>query len=166
MGMFDGSLSFDQVQRLLQDEEACIRVLFDARWPDGFRCPRCGRSSYSLISTRSLPLYECSRCRKQTSLIAGTVFQGTRTPLRLWFQAIYLHSRPGGVNALQLSEEIGVTYKTAWSICHKLRHAMSHAEAGELLEGWVRIQDAAIIHRATPTLEWQPQEQSVLIGAS
>lgn len=110
-GTFD---SFEKVRALLQDEEACIRVLYEAKWPDGFRCPRCGHGHAYSIATRKLPLYECSQCSKQTSLIVGTIFQGTRTPLHLWFQAIWLHSRPLSINALQLSKKIHVTYKTAW----------------------------------------------------
>jgi len=158
--------SFEKVRDLLQDEEACISVLYEAKWPNGFRCPGCEHSHAYTITTRKLPLYECSHCSKQTSLIVGTVFQGTRTPLHLWFQAIWLHSRPGGINALQLSEEIGVTYKTAWLICHKLRHAMSQADAGALLEGVVRLTDAQLYSRISTRRAWHKQEQSVLIGAS
>jgi len=166
MERLDDAVSFEDVRYLLQNEQACLRVLFEARWPDGFRCPRCDRSDYYLISTRTLPLYECPHCRKQTSLIAGTVFQGTRTPLHLWFQAIWLHCRPGGVNAKQLAESIGVTYKTAWTMCHKLRHAMSEAEASWLLNGVVRINDAWIVHRPRATMDWLPQEQPVLVGGT
>ncbi|MBB6733041.1 transposase [Cohnella zeiphila] len=158
--------SFEKVRALLQDEEACARVLYEAKWPNGFRCPSCGHDHAYPIATRRLPLYECSRCSKQTSLIVGTVFQGTRTPLHLWFQAIWLHSRPGSINALQLSKEIHVTYKTAWLICHKLRHAMSGADADELLTGAVRLTDACIYHRVSSNMKWHRQEQSVLIGAT
>ena len=164
--MSEGHVGNDRLRSLLNDEGACIRALYEAKWPNGFRCPRCEHPHAYHIATRKLPLFECCDCKKQTSLIVGTVFQGTRTPLHLWFQAIYLHSRPEGVNALQLAETIGVTYKTAWLICHKLRHAMSRAEADRLLEGLVRVTDTTIYYHFDGVSDWQPQEQSVLIAAA
>ncbi|WP_238357513.1 transposase [Cohnella zeiphila] len=164
--MFVGSIDNDRLRSLLDSEEACVQALYDAKWPDGYRCPRCEHPHAYVISTRRFPLFECRNCKKQTSLIVDTVFQGTRTPLHLWFQAIYLHSRPEGINALRLAETIGVTYKTSWLICHKLRTAMSHAEASRLLEGLVRVTDTTIYYRLAGISNWQPQEQSVLIAAS
>jgi hypothetical protein len=98
--------------------------------------------------------------------MAGTVLEGSRTPLRLWFRAIFLHERPEGVNALQLSGMLGVTYKTAWLICHKIRHGMSHHDSQELLTGLVRVSDAKLFNRMTASLAWQTPEQSVIVGSS
>jgi len=164
--MFGGLIDFEQVRALFRDEQACIRVLYEARWPDGFRCPRCACPHAYTISTRRLPLFECAHCQKQTSLTVGTIFERTRTPLHLWFQAIYLHCRPEGINARQLSEAIGVTYKTAWLMAHKLRHAMSRAEAERLLEGIVRVANTTIYYHLDGISAWQPQEQPVLIAAA
>ncbi|WP_256759174.1 transposase [Cohnella sp. WQ 127256] len=147
-------------------EEVCIIALFEAKWPNGFHCPHCQHPSYYLISTRRLPLYECRSCKTQTSLIKETVMEGSRTSLRLWFQAIYLHSRSSSVNALQLSDLIGVTYKTAWLICHKIRHAMSRTDSAHLLTGIVRVTDGIYCKRITSTFDWHKQEQPILIGAS
>lgn len=147
-------------------EEECVSALFQARWPDGFICPRCQHRSAYIISTRRLPLYECQACRAQTSLIVGTVMEGSRTHLRLWFKAIQLHSQPNGVNALQLSNIIGVTYKTAWLICHKLRFVMSCSEAGMHLTGQVRITNTIIYKRLAPTFDYHRQEQSLIMGSS
>jgi transposase-like protein len=151
---------------LFEREEDCIRVLFEAKWPDGFRCPRCGHPHAYTISTRRLPLYQCSSCDAQTSLIAGTVMEGSRTPLRLWFQAMLLHALPEGVNALQLSTIIKVTYKTAWLICHKIRHGMQRQNDQELLAGLVRLTDAKLCTRTSASSAWHDQEQSVLVGCS
>ena len=67
-------------------EEACRDYLFALRWPEGFRCPRCGHE-------RAWPVrkvwFECARCGRQTSVTAGTIFQDTRKPLRLWFRAMW-----------------------------------------------------------------------------
>ncbi|WP_052476011.1 transposase [Cohnella kolymensis] len=159
-------LTFEGVSSRFDKEEVCAEFLFDAKWPDGFRCPRCNHSHAYIISTRRIPLYECAACRAQTSLIKGTVMEGSRTPLRLWFQAIFLHARPAGINALQLSRIIGVTYKTAWLICHKIRHTMSEADVQEMLSGLVRISDAVYSSRYSPFFDWHNQEQPLIIGAS
>ncbi|MFC5403407.1 transposase [Cohnella soli] len=162
-----GNVSFETFCDQFATETDCISALFAAKWPDGFRCPRCGHSQAYLIQTRRLPLYECRSCKAQPSLTSGTVLERTRTSLRLWFQAIYLHARPNGINALQLSRIIGVSYKTAWLICHKLRHAMSQAEAEVLLSGLVRVTDAVLNPRIPlASGEWHKKEQALLAGAS
>jgi transposase-like protein len=148
------------------NEQACAFALYTAKWPGGFICPRCGYSRAYTISTRRLPLFECQNCHFQTSLTAGTVMQGSRTPLSSWFQAIKLHASPNSVNAAQLATIIGVTYKTAWLICHKIRHAMSQTESRDKLTGLVRVSDSAMFLRFTGMTSWHRQEQSILIGAS
>src|SRR5262252_9157418 len=81
-------LSDDAFERLYPDEEACRRAWFAWRWPEGFKCPRCAASEYCEIHDRQL--LQCRRCRYQTSLIAGTVLQGTKLPMRVWFRAMHL----------------------------------------------------------------------------
>jgi hypothetical protein len=157
---------FELFCKRFEKEEDCINTLFDSKWPDGFRCPHCEHTQFYLTSTRRLPLYECRSCRTQTSLIVGTIMEGSRTPLRLWFQAIYLHTQPSCINALQLSTIICVTYKTAWSICHKIRFAMSSAESGQLLTGIVRVSDSVYCKRMSGSFDWHKQEQPLLIGTS
>src|SRR5215471_13677245 len=73
-------LSDDAFERLYPDEEACRKAWFAWRWPEGFKCPRCAASEYCEIRDRQL--LQCRRCRYQTSLIAGTVLQGTKLPMR------------------------------------------------------------------------------------
>ena len=83
------------------------------------------------------------RCRHQASLIAGTVFQGTKLPLTTWFLAIYLISQAKtGLSALALKRQLGVSYPTAWLIHHKLMQVMADREARYLLEGKVQVDDA------------------------
>lgn len=149
-------------------EEDCAFALYQAKWPNGFRCPGCDHRKAYRINTRRLPLYECAKCCKQTSLIAGTVMEGSRTPLTSWFRAIRLHASPDSVNALQLSKIISVTYKTAWLICHKIRHAMSRAEAGVLLSGLVKLTHTTYCPQfsAKHFFKWHPREQALLIGVS
>jgi len=162
----DSNINYDQFCDFYRSEDVCIQTLFDKRWPDGFRCPRCGNSGHSTIRTRRLPLYECRTCRHQTSPIVGTIFEGSRTPLRTWFKALYLHSLPHGISAQRLSTMLNLTYKTAWLICHKIRHAMTEADAGELLTGVVHVNYGVYGRPYNPTVFRHPQEQALLAGAS
>jgi len=93
------------------------------RWPEGFRCPRCGGASYWLTKRR---LFHCTHCGLQTSLLAGTIFQDSRKPLRLWFRATWhVTSQKYGANALGLQRVLDFgSYETAWVWLHKLRRAM------------------------------------------
>ena len=118
-------------------EEGCERALFQSKWPHGFRCPRCNGSAYYPIASRHRRLYECRSCAHQTSLTAGTIMEGTRTPLVKWFQALFMMQ--AGISARLLAELIQVTYKTAWLINHKLRHAIQIYDEGRLLKGELQL---------------------------
>jgi transposase-like protein len=104
-------------------EAACLSFLKRLRWPEGFRCPACN-SQKGWATTRGN--IRCSKCQRQTSPIAGTIFEGTRKPLRTWFQAIwYVTSQKFGGNALGLKRVLGLgSYQTAWSWLHKMRRSM------------------------------------------
>lgn len=92
--------------------------------------------------------------------------EGSRTPLNKWLQAIFLITSQYGVNAVQLSQLIGVTYKTAWLMLHKLRHAMNFAESKKRLEGIVRVEPGVYGKPYNPTGFRHPQEHPVIAGAS
>lgn len=162
----DATLDFEAFCKQYNNEEVCIEALYSIRWPEGFFCPRCAHQQYYLIKSRKLPLYECRSCRVQTSLISGTIFEGTRTLLEHWFQAIFLHAQPQGISATRLSTIIGTTYKTAWLICHKIRHTMSQFDRQELLTGLVRVNWGVYGKPHNPTVFRHPQEQLLLTGAS
>ena len=158
-------MTFESFCNLFQTEADCVQLLYKVKWPDGFRCTACLHSQCYVISTRRLPLYQCLKCHFQTSLISDTIFRSSRTPLNIWLQAIFLHTRPGGINALQLSRTIRVTYKTAWLICHKIRFVMSRSDAGTLLEGIVRVTDALMYRRIIPPSNWSEIEQPIFVGS-
>jgi transposase-like protein len=104
-------------------EQACRDYLFRVRWPEGFRCPRCG-------GAKAWPLgsvwWRCASCARQVSVTAGTIFQDTHTPLMLWFRAMWwVTTQKNGVSALGLQRVLGLgSYQTAWAWLHKLRRAM------------------------------------------
>jgi hypothetical protein len=124
-------------------EAQCAAALEQARWPRGFRCPSCEGAAYSRVRGRTHALFQCPACRHQTSLIAGTVMQGTKLALTVWFLAIYLISQAKtGLSALALKRHLGVSYPTAWLIHHKLMQAMAEREERSVLEGQVQVDDA------------------------
>jgi ISXO2-like transposase domain/Transposase zinc-ribbon domain len=105
-------------------DEQCREYLFQARWPDGFRCE--GRSHGDAYAPRTRLVYECTACGKQHSLLAGTLFERTKTGLARRFLAVHLvTSSKGGIAAAELRRQPGFgSDQTAWSWLHKLREAM------------------------------------------
>jgi len=115
--------SLVEFERQFATEEACRGYLERLRWPGGFRCPRCGGSKG--WPTRR-DLHACAGCGHETSVTAGTIFERTHTPLTVWFRAIWwVTSQKTGASALGLQRILGLgTYRTAWTLLHKLRRAM------------------------------------------
>src|SRR5215217_6495904 len=109
------------------DEEAAFAHLEAVLWPEGPVCPHCGSVSgrhYDLRKTR-IGLRKCSDCRKQFTVKVGTVFESAHIPLNKMLQAVYLMcASKKGVSAHQLHRILGVTYKTAWFLAHRIREAM------------------------------------------
>lgn len=124
---------------LIASEEACRAYLASIRWPAGFVCPRCAQSKAWPKATGA---WECVHCGTQTSLTAGTLFQDTRSPLRVWFQAIwYLTGQKYGVSALGLQRVLGLgSYHTAWAWLHRLRRAMVRP-GRDRLQGVVQVDE-------------------------
>lgn len=114
-----------EFQERFATEEACRDYLFVCRWPDGFRCRQCGGEEVGGMH-RARRVWQCKRCGAQTSVTAGTVMHGTRTPLQLWFWAAYLlATHHPGISAVQLQRQLGIRYhETAWMLLHKLRAVM------------------------------------------
>lgn len=137
-----------------RDDYACAEYLAKKRWPHGFVCPHCGSRKGWRLESRPW-VFECGGkkadedgvlvpCRKQTSVIAGTVMQGTHLPLRKWFLAAYLMAtHSNSISALQLQPKLGVTYKTAWLLLHKLRKAMVDPDRTPL-SGNIDVDESAI----------------------
>lgn len=124
-------------------EAKCYRALYKARWPNGFRCPKCQKRERSRFRREGRIYYQCRACRHQTTLVSGTMFQNTRLPLRLWFQAFYLlTSTKTNLSALELKRHLGVNYKAAWRLKHKVMQAMLEREEARVLHGFVQIDDA------------------------
>ena len=120
-------------------ETACQEYLFQVRWPQGWRCPRCGAPRGWRNGRGDV---ECAACGYQASLTAGTVFHGTKKPLRQWFQVIYLMMAPkNGMSATTVARTLGVSYPTAWTWLQKLRTSVA-ARPHTRLQGTVQVDDA------------------------
>src|SRR5690242_19745322 len=146
MGQRPGSLPGFEAR--FPDDEACARWLFETRWPDGFRCPGCGHAK-GWGRGRGPRLVSCARSRRQTSVPAGTVLHRSHLPLRTWFLAAWLvATHRNGISARQLWLQLGLgSYKTAWLLLRKLRHAMVDPER-EPLAGLVEVDETSLPFRA------------------
>jgi len=109
-------------------EEDCFQYLVKKRWPDGFCCPRCGNNAAYFIEKHRR--FQCTACRRQTSLTAGTVFHRMRQPLLTLFWAVYLiATSKKGISAMELKRKLGIkSYQTAWLLLHKIRSAMASSQ--------------------------------------
>jgi transposase-like protein len=139
---FQEGLSFKTFQSRYGTNQQCEDALFASRWPNGWSCSRCSNTRYSRTHN-GRRLWECLKCGYQSSSIVGTVFEHTKLPLTTWFLAMYLLTQnKNGISALALKRQLGVRYKTAWLIKHKLLKTMQLQEASRRLEGRVEIDDA------------------------
>ncbi|MSP22683.1 MAG: IS1595 family transposase [Dehalococcoidia bacterium] len=106
------------------DEERCREFLEGLRWPEGVACLRCGSVTVGRIATRRL--FQCADCAYQFSATVGSVFQDSKLPLYKWFAATYLMCESkNGISSNQLKRTLGVTYKTAWFLTHRIRAGMA-----------------------------------------
>lgn len=120
-------------------EDKCRAYLQALRWPNGVTCIRCHSRSISRIKTRDQ--FDCNGCGYQFSVRAGTIFHDSHLPLWKWFLAVYVMGESKkGISANQLKRMLGVSYKTAWYLCHRIRAAMTEMEP-ELLSGIVEADE-------------------------
>lgn len=140
---FQPGLSLPAFFKCYGTEAQCLQALIRARWPDGFACPRGGHTEASLFSRDRQQLWQCKHCQAQTSVTAGTLLAHTKLPLRVWWLAIYLVTQAkNGIAALEMARQLGVCYRTAWRLKHRLMSAMADAEVVRQLTGLVQLDDA------------------------
>src|SRR6266849_3070203 len=132
-----------EFERRFSTEEACRDYLSQVRWPEGFRCPACGGEEGWPVARGDLT--QCTSCHHQTSVTAGTIFEGTRKPLQLWFRAMWwVTSEKTGVSALGPQRQLGLgSYQTAWAWLHKLRRAMVRP-GRDRLSGRVEVDESFV----------------------
>jgi len=130
------------LERDFSTDEACRDYLFRLRWPEGFRCPSCGHDKRWALKGG---IFKCVGCGHKTTVIAGTVFEGTRKSLVLWFRAIWwITSQKNGASALGVKRILGLgSYETAWTWLHKLRRAMVRP-GRDRLSGTIQVDETYI----------------------
>jgi transposase-like protein len=151
----DYPADWDQFLAFFPDEAACHRYLERLSWPHGFLCPACGHARPPWRGSRQRLV--CRSCGHQTTVTAGTVFQGTRTPLRQWFAAAWLvATAEQGVSARHLARELDLgSYETAWTMLHRFRRAMVRSGRPRL-EGRVEIATVRVPGRPDPAAGTAP----------
>ena len=148
-------------------EDQCHEYLEHLRWPNGLECPRCSSSKISRIAKRRQ--FDCDSCRYQFSVRVGTLFHDSKLPLWKWFLAVYLMiESKKGISANQLKRTLGVSYKTAWYLCHRIRSAMEGGEAEALLRGIIEADETWVGGKRRGkqhgTRKWRDQK-SLILGA-
>ena len=138
---FQKGVSLPQFLSIYGTEEQCFDALFAWRWPSGFRCPECGCTKNCRLTARKLQ--QCNQCHHQASITAGTIFQSTKLPLRIWFLGIYFVTQDKkGISSLELKRCLGISYKAAWRMKHKLAQVMLERDEAKPLFGFIELDDA------------------------
>lgn len=134
--------TYREFVEMFPDDLACARYLEALRWPDGFKCPKCGVVAEPWRQTRGR--LKCSSCRCHTTPTSGTILDKTRTPLTTWFEAAWhVTTAKNGLSAKTLERTLGVRYRVAWTMLQRFRVAMVRSER-ERLTGTVEIDEALI----------------------
>jgi transposase-like protein len=138
------SLTVKEFFSKFPDDDTCILHVMDLRYGRVRNCLGCGQpTEYYKLAKR--PAFSCKLCGHHIYPCAGTPFERTRTPLQLWFYAIYLFTTSRhGVPAKELQRQLGVTYKTAWRIGHEIRKFMGKVDGDDGLSGTVEIDEAYV----------------------
>ena len=134
--------TFEEFLEWFSREEDCVSYLEWVRWPDGFICPECGATK-AWRTERGL--WHCQACQRQCSVTAGTVFEDSRKPLRLWFHVMWLMmAQKTGLSARNLCDTYGFgSYQTAWGWLQKLRCVMIR-RGRERLVGRVEVDETYV----------------------
>ena len=161
VGGVDYPRTLQEFDAWFSTENQCSNYLVRLRWPGGFACPACDGTSGWVTARRDI---RCSRCQRQTSPTAGTIFAGTRKPLRTWFQAMwYVTNQKHGVSALGLQRALGFgSYQTAWAWLHKLRRAMVRP-GRDRLTGEVEV-DESYVGGVEPGVIGRRMEKKALVA--
>jgi len=177
--------SLIEIQKTYGAEEQCLAFLEMARWPEGVECVKCGGKKISKFTTKegkrkrfsktqgkvvevAVParhLYTClnTECGQQFSAVAGTVFNDSHLPLTKWFEAIALMlNAKKGLSAKQMERDLGVSYKTAWYLCHRIRKAMD--EGTSLFTGVVEVDETYVGGKYDRRRKREPHDKQPVFG--
>ncbi|MDB2437076.1 IS1595 family transposase [Hellea sp.] len=121
------------------DDDTCLQHLFDVRYGDSHECKKCGTIG-KFHRLKDHKAFSCQKCGDHIHPMAGTIYEGSTTPLQLWFYAMFLFTKSrNGVSGKELQRQLGVTYKTAWRMGHKIREHMARVDGDAPLGGSGKI---------------------------
>jgi transposase-like protein len=130
------------INTLFPTDEKCRELLTRLRWPAGPECPRCKMPAVELETEKAL--YYCKECDYQFTVTAGTVFNDSHLPLNKWFMAtLLICEAKKGMSACQMQRTLGISYKTAWYLCHRIRRAMAQTDK-PMLGGKVEVDETYV----------------------
>ncbi len=130
------------VHTMFPTDEKCREILTRLRWPEGVRCLRCKLPAVELETEKTL--YYCKDCDYQFTVMAGTIFNDSHLPLTKWFLAtLLLCEAKKGMSACQIQRTLGISYKTAWYLCHRIRAAMVEVNK-QMLDGTVEMDETYV----------------------
>jgi transposase-like protein len=145
--MSQKDLGLDVYDERFQDALKAAEYLESVRWPNGPVCPHCGESERQayFLKNQTRRLWKCAACRKQFTVTVGTIFESSHIPLNKWLLAFYLLcSSKKGMSAHQLHRMLGVTYKSAWFMAHRIREAMKQPPFQTRLTGTIEADETYI----------------------
>lgn len=154
------------------DDDSARNFLEGIRWPNGAICAHCGSDNVLKLVPRTPQsktrkgVYKCREkaCRKQFTVTVGTIFESSHIPLRKWLMAIHLLcASKKGMSAHQMHRMLGVTYKTAWFMCHRIRYAMTQEPLASKLTGTVEVDETYVGGKVRGTNRGRPDKPPVVI---
>lgn len=147
----DGTINLSKLAKYFSDETAARTLLEEMRWGKNPTCPHCGGlEPYRIVArkpgAKTRPgLYKCKACRKQFTVTVGTVFEDSRIPISKWLLGIHLiSSSKKGMSAHQIHRNLGISYKAAWFMMHRLRYAMKGGPLADLMKGTVEVDETYV----------------------
>src|SRR3984885_5785138 len=153
------NINLVQLTELFGTDEKCRKALEQLRWKDGAKCPRC-QSEATAIANRFQ--YDCNACHYQFSVTAGTIFHDSHLSLWKWFIATALICEAKkGMSACQIQRTVGMSYKTAWYLCHRIRAAMLELHREKMNDGIVEL-DETYVYGKPRRNRTRPQKQVVI----
>lgn len=159
-----GRLTVGEFFARFPDEDACLNHIMEVRFGQRHVCQACGvEGTFHKLAARRA--FSCASCGHHVYPTAGTVFQDTRTPLQVWFYAIYLFvTTRHGVSGKELQRTLGVTYKTAWRMGQQIRTLMAKADGFKEMQGHVEIDEAFIGGRRIGGAPGKGENKTIVLG--
>jgi ribosomal protein L37AE/L43A len=140
---FQKGLSINNFMSNYGTETKCKAALEQARYCRGYSCPKCGKTTFCIVYHRGIKTWQCNHCHNQTTLTAGTIFHNSKLSLFTWFYAFFMLTQSkNNVSALEMARTLGVCYRTAWRLKHKITQVMLEREDKRILVGRIEIDDA------------------------